>query len=417
MPAIRRSPGRARSSPTRASPATAPAVTTVWRRPGCRHPHPGRYAPDPVRGLPLDHQLHDWAGTRINHLAVTALTCQSCHETASTSGCTPVPIPLRPDSRPSATLDANHPKRAIAASAMTRLHSATARCGRRTTFRPVRRARSATRRRATTRPTRSPARTRASAGVLSCHGPTVAATFDIAIVTNTWQSHFDRQPGLQRLGLSQHEERESGWLQARRGEHLESDAHGRRPRHGGGGRRCMTCHESAPYMGMLASTAPRPGIRAHDTLDSMHPTSGELQRLPHDQPAFTTNQSAPPCREAHPDSAPVRAVPHDRGQLRALLFPRTHQGVSGCLSCTRPTVNTNVLTSPWSRRPHHIPIAGLDCQRSGCHNTNNVIRKRTASGSGTGTANISNPTLNARPCDGGGSGCLRDCHGERVHLG
>jgi len=82
------------------------------------------------------------------------------------------------DSRPSATLDANHPKTVrFAASAMTRLHSATARCGRRITFRPVRRARSATTTAGNYKAYSVTGTHQGVSGCLSCHGPTVAATF------------------------------------------------------------------------------------------------------------------------------------------------------------------------------------------------------------------------------------------------
>jgi len=63
-----------------------------------------------VRGLPLDHDFTTWAGTLINHLAVTALTCASCHETGDYLGMHPSTNTAAGDSRPSATLDANHPK-------------------------------------------------------------------------------------------------------------------------------------------------------------------------------------------------------------------------------------------------------------------------------------------------------------------
>ena len=43
------------------------------------------------------------------------------------------------------------------------------------------------------------------------------------------QSHSDRQPGLQRLGLPQHEQCERGWIQHRVGQHHRSRAERRRP--------------------------------------------------------------------------------------------------------------------------------------------------------------------------------------------
>src|SRR5207248_3124255 len=63
-----------------------------------------------VRGSHSTSNFTTWAGTKINHLAVTALTCASCHETAAYLGMHPSTSATAADSRPNATLDANHPK-------------------------------------------------------------------------------------------------------------------------------------------------------------------------------------------------------------------------------------------------------------------------------------------------------------------
>src|SRR2546421_982446 len=66
--------------------------------------------PTPCEGCHSTTNFTTWAGTRINHLAVTALTCASCHETAAYLGMHPSTNTTAADSRPNATLDANHPK-------------------------------------------------------------------------------------------------------------------------------------------------------------------------------------------------------------------------------------------------------------------------------------------------------------------
>jgi len=168
------------------------AVTTCGGDRDAGHPHPGRYVPDPCEAGTRP-PTHDLAGNAHQPSGRDGSDCQSCHETAVYLGMTPVQYHSA-DSRPSATLDANHPKTGVAASAMTRLHSATARCGPRTTFRPVRRARSATRRRATTGLLVT-ARHRASAGVSAV---TVRRWPRLLISpsSTTPGNHFDRQPGL-----------------------------------------------------------------------------------------------------------------------------------------------------------------------------------------------------------------------------
>jgi len=72
----------------------------VWRRPDAGHPHPGRTPPTPCEGCHSTTNFMTWAGTRINHLAVTALSCQSCHETAVYLGMHPSTNTTAADSRP-----------------------------------------------------------------------------------------------------------------------------------------------------------------------------------------------------------------------------------------------------------------------------------------------------------------------------
>src|SRR2546427_5855596 len=52
---------------------------------------------------------------------------------------------------------------------------------------------------------------------------------------------------------------------------------------------CATCHESAPYIGMLASTATTAGDSRPTALDSKHPTSGDCRTCHVTTPTFATD--------------------------------------------------------------------------------------------------------------------------------
>ena len=64
----------------------------------------------PCEGCHSRTNFTTFAGTSINHASVTSLTCASCHETANFLGMHPSTSSTAGDSRPNATLDANHPK-------------------------------------------------------------------------------------------------------------------------------------------------------------------------------------------------------------------------------------------------------------------------------------------------------------------
>src|SRR5712672_2967882 len=65
--------------------------------------------PTPCEGCHSSTNFTTWAGTLINHLAVTALTCASCHETGNYLGMHPSTNTAAGDSRPPAALDRSHP--------------------------------------------------------------------------------------------------------------------------------------------------------------------------------------------------------------------------------------------------------------------------------------------------------------------
>src|SRR5262252_5841530 len=65
--------------------------------------------PTPCESCHSPTNFTTWAGGQINHPAVTAMQCASCHETASFLGMHPSTNTAAGDSRPNATLDSNHP--------------------------------------------------------------------------------------------------------------------------------------------------------------------------------------------------------------------------------------------------------------------------------------------------------------------
>src|SRR6202008_36753 len=187
----------------------------------------------------------------------------------------------------------------------------------------------------------------------------------------------------------------------------------------GGVSGCQTCHETAPYAGMLASTGTTAGdSRPSATLDKNHPTSGDCRGWHTTTPTFATDQTGNAKPANHiPTSAPCAQCHTTPGNNAVYSVTGTHQGVTGCLSCHGPTVgpfaNITMVSSPGN----HIPIGTLDCSGSGCHSTTNV----NPGGFKLGTASISAPTLTVAGHAtiggaGGGSGG-QTCHQTAASLG
>src|SRR3984893_9111700 len=352
-----------------------------------------------------------WAGTLINHLAVTAMTCASCHESAT--GAAGVYLGMHPstntkaaDSRPSATLDKNHP--------------VTGDCGKchdTTTF-----ANSALRP-ANHIPTNAPcAQCHTTAGnyalysvtgthqgvsgCLTCHGPSTGPfagpppSNTITIVGWPGSNHIpigsldcngsgchtttNVNPGGFKLGTANIA---SPTLNVAGHSTVKAAVAA-----------CQTCHEAAPYLGVLAGTNTAAGdSRPTTTLDSKHPTSGDCVSCHTTTPTFAKDQTAGALPPKHiPTTAPYGQCHTTAGNYVLYSSPGTHQGVTGCLSCHGSTVNTTFLNVTMVTTPgNHIPIGSLDCNGSGCHTTGNVAPGGNGFRIGTGTASITNPTLNA----------------------
>ena len=157
---------------------------------------------------------------------------------------------------------------------------------------------------------------------------------------------------------------------------------------------CTTCHESAPYVGMIASTNSTAGdSRPNATLDKSHPTTGDCNGCHTTSPTFTTDQTGNAKPSNHiPTNAPCAQCHTTAGNNAVYSVTGTHQGVTNCLSCHAPAVATTFanVTIVSTTGINHIPIGNLDCNGSGCHSTAKV----TAGGFKLGAASVNNPTLN-----------------------
>jgi hypothetical protein len=373
--------------------------------------------PTPCEGCHSTTNFTTWAGTLINHLAVTALTCASCHETGNYLGMHPSTNTAAGDSRPPTALDPIHPAKSAGDCGVC--HDTVTFAG--SAVRPANHI-----------PTSAPCsqcHTTAGnykaysvtgthqgvTGCLTCHGPTVATTFDIAVVTTPGNhipigsldcngsgchSTSNVNPGGFRLGAA----------------NLSSPTLSVAGHSTVAGMTCMSCHESAPYMGMLASTTTASDSRP--TFDALHPTTGDCSGCHTTAPTFTTNQSSTALPPKHiPTTAPCAQCHTTAGNYAMYSSPGTHQGVSGCLSCHGSTVNTTFLNVTMVTTPgNHIPIGGLDCNGSGCHTTSNVTPQ--GNGFKIGTASISSPTLNAAGhVTAAGAGACASCHETASYLG
>src|ERR1700730_16186038 len=357
--------------------------------------------PTPCEGCHSTTNFVTFAGTLINHLAVTALTCASCHETAAYLGMHPSTNTTAADSRPNATPDARPPN--------------TGDCGQchdTTTF-----ANSALRP-ANHIPTNAPcAQCHTTAGnyalysvtgthlgvtgCLTCHGPSTGP-FAGPPPSNTitivgW-------PGSNHIPIGSLDCNGSGCHTATNvnpGGFKLGAASITSPTLGVAGpatvaaavAACQTCHESAPYVGMIASSASTAGDSRPTALDKIHPTSGDCNGCHTTAPTFASDVTGGAKPSNHiPTTAACAQCHATAGNYALYSSPGTHQGVTGCLTCHGSTVagtfaNITIVCNP----SNHIPFGNLDCNRSGCHTTSNVSPG--GGGFKLGTANISSPTL------------------------
>jgi hypothetical protein len=186
---------------------------------------------------------------------------------------------------------------------------------------------------------------------------------------------------------------------------------------------CSNCHENAPYMGMMASSAATWGDSRPQAFDKAHPATGDCGGCHSTTPTFAANVTAGKPNNHIPTSAPCVQCHTTAGNYALYDVVATHQGASGCLSCHGPSTGpfagpppSNTITIAGWPGSSHFPIGTADCNGSGCHSTANV----NAGGFKMGTASISSPTLNvaghATIASAGVAGCS-NCHETAPYSG
>jgi hypothetical protein len=346
----------------------------------------------------------NWLGATINHPAVSTMLCASCHETAAYLGMHPSTNTAAGDSRPNATLDKNHPT--------------TGDCGQchdTTSF-----SASVSLKPANHIPTSAPCAqchttpgnntlysvTGVHQGVtscLSCHGPGTGPFANVTIVTSPanhipigsldcngsgCHSTSNVNPGGFRIGAGSGGNLTAATLNIAGHQTVSAAVSG-----------CNTCHETAPYIGMIASSAGTWGDSRPTAYDSKHPLPpADCGGCHTTTPTFGSNQLstalptghipiAPPTYAAQPACATCHTT---AGDFTHYSVSAVHQGVSGCTVCHGSSVNTTFLNViPLTTPGNHIPIGSLDCNGSGCHAANGGV----TGGFKLGTASINAPTL------------------------
>ena len=346
-------------------------------------------APTGCEGCHSTTEFTTWAGTVINHAAVTAMQCQTCHQTAAYLGMKPSTNTTAGDSRPNATLDPKHPTSGDCSQCHTTVSFAAS------VSRPANHI-----------PTSAPCAqchttgndaqysvTGTHQGVtscLSCHGPAVGPFANVTIVT-TPAGHIpigaldcngsgchtatNVNPGGFKLGAA-----------SLTSPTLNVAGH---TTVAGAVAACQSCHESAPYLGMIPGTAGAWGDSRPTAFDALHPTTGDCGGCHTTAPTFGLNTTAGKPANHIPTGAPCAQCHTTSGNYAAYSLTGTHQGVTGCLTCHGPTVGPFVNVTMVTTSASHIPIGTLDCNGSGCHTTANV----NPGGFKLGAANINTPTL------------------------
>ncbi|TLZ16906.1 MAG: hypothetical protein E6K34_10770 [Gammaproteobacteria bacterium] len=312
-----------------------------------------------------------WNPGVINHPAVSALTCASCHETGNFQGMHPSTDTTPGDSRPSAKLDRLHP----ATGDCSLCHNTTSFLDP-TTPRPSNHI--------PTNALCSQCHTTAGnwalysvtgthqgvTGCVSCHGP---GTGPFAGPPPSNTITIVGWPGASHIPIGSADCNGSGCHSTANvntgGFHIGT-ANISAPTLNVAGHTtvasvgaCSTCHESAPYMGMIASTSTAAGDSRPTALDSRHPTT---------------------CVQCHGSSA----------------F----------------NIAANPVFTMMMKPGNHIPIGNVDCNGSGCHTTGNV--NPGGGGFKLGNPSISAPTLNvAGHTTLAVVGTCASCHESAQYLG
>jgi hypothetical protein len=309
----------------------------------------------------------NWLGATMNHAVVAALSCASCHETASYLGMHPSTNTTAGDSRPNATLDKSHP--------------ATGDCGSchdtgsflNSGLKPTNHI-----------PTNAPCVQchttpgnyqlysltgvhQGVTGCLSCHGAGVNTMFKNIVPVTTPGNHIpigsldcngagchttaNVNPGGFKIGAAS--------ISAPT---LTVAGHATVAGKGGVSG-CATCHETAPYLGMIVGTGTAAGDSRPGALDKNHPTTGDCNGCHTTAPTFSSNQTGGSKPANHiPTNAPCAQCHTTAGNYAAYVMGATgHAGItSNCALCHAYGLSFYNMAPPTLKEPPsgatgHIP--------------------------------------------------------------
>ncbi len=147
---------------------------------------------------------------------------------------------------------------------------------------------------------------------------------------------------------------------------------------------CQGCHESAPYLGMIASSASAWGDSRPQAFDKTHPATGDCNGCHTTSPTFATNQSGSSAKPANhiPTTAPCAQCHTTAGNYAAYVMGATgHAGISNnCAQChgyglSFYNIAAPALKQPSPGAPGHIPAvppngtSSIACEL--CHSPSN----------------------------------------------
>src|SRR5215472_6730859 len=321
-----------------------------------------------------------WSVATMNHPAARALQCALCHETAAYVGMHPSTSTAAGDSRPNATLDANHPKTGDCGT-----------CHTTTSF--------------LTGEVKPPNHIPTSAPCAQCHTTGDNSVYDIAGVhvgvTGCLACHgagtgpFAGPPPTNTITIV-------GWAGTNHFPIGTLDCNGSGCHSATGVKvggfklgngiasttaptlsvtghstvgtavpACQTCHETAPYKGMIAGTAAAWGDSRPTAYDKNHPTSGDCMGCHTTTPTFASDLMNGGKPANHIPTTAQCSQCHTTGDNSVYDIAGVHVGVTGCLAChgagtgpfagPPPTNTITIVTTPGN----HFPYGSLDCNGSG----------------------------------------------------
>ena len=265
-----------------------------------------------------------------------------------------------------------------------------------TTSRPTRRARSATPPRATTQRYSVTGTHQGVTTCLNCHGASVASTFANITIVRSPGNHIP-VGNLDCNGSGCHTTAKvtaGGFRLGAASVNAPTLNVAGHTTVAGQVAACTTCHETAPFVGMIASTNDH-GRRLAPERDARQGPSdlGRLQHLPqHDADVHRERFDDAEAGQSHPDQRPVRAVPHHRRQLRPVFGDGHAPGRAAIASAA--TRRRSRTPSPTSRSCRRRTTTSRSATSTATARAATRPRKSRPAGSTLGAASISAPTLN-----------------------